>query len=101
VEWTDIIPWLALIGSWFTIAFGVWKFVDGKLVSIRRDITANERAIAEHKLYTALHYVTKQGMTEQMMSLTKAVGDVGVRIDGLNTRLDRVIEANNKPHRMS
>jgi hypothetical protein len=62
-----------------------------------------DKDLQAYKLHVSEHYATKQGVTEQMVALTKAVNDVGdrldKRLDGMTDRLDRVIEASHKPVR--
>lgn len=89
-------------------AFGIWKYVDAKLTSLRTessnkiDATAGLAAMARsdlaaHKLHVAETYVTKAGMQEQTSALMKAIDGVGTRVetrlDGLNDRLDRMYES--------
>lgn len=45
--------------------------------------------LAEHKLHIAEKYVTKEGMTEQTDRIIRTITDVGARVDGLGSRLDR------------
>lgn len=70
-------------------------------VAARADLTAAQ--LAEYKTHVAEQYATKAGVTEQMITLTKAVNDVGERLDkrldAMTERLDRVIEANHKSER--
>jgi hypothetical protein len=51
-----------------------------------------EKQHADYKLHVAETYVTKQGMSEQTDRIMKAINDVGIRVDGLGSRLDRFYE---------
>lgn len=112
----DIATWLGVIAALGGLAFAVWKFMDNKInksedrsskkadiAVAKAELTASQ--FADYKLHIAENYATKAGMTEQVIALTKAVNDVGDRIDkrldGMTDRLDRVIEAGNKPHRVT
>jgi hypothetical protein len=46
-----------------------------------------------HRLHTAETYVTKAGMQEQTALLMKSIEHVADRVDGINTRLDRILES--------
>lgn len=69
----------------FGYAFGVWKYVDGKITSVRDDL-------ASHKLHAAETFATKSGMAEQTNQLLRAIESIGNRIDSLGERMDRVFE---------
>lgn len=60
-------------------------------------VGATKDELAAHKLHTAETYVTKTGMQEQTQAIMKAIDSVAERLDGMNSRLDRVFEA--KPAR--
>lgn len=77
----------------FGAIFGVWKYLDGKLTSARKETDGVARDLAAHKLHTAETYVTKAGMQEQTSQILRSIEGVGNRIDGLNERLDRLYEA--------
>ncbi|RUW52990.1 MAG: hypothetical protein E5Y51_23420 [Mesorhizobium sp.] len=62
-----------------------WRF--STIISKVRD------ELAAHKLHTAETYVTKTGMQEQTQAIMKAIDSVAERLDGMNSRLDRVFEA--------
>ncbi|MDO3431206.1 hypothetical protein QWJ46_00765 [Rhizobium sp. CBN3] len=76
----------------FGTLFGIWKYLDGKLMIQRRDTEKVSNDLAAHKLHVAESYVTKAGMQEQTSQIMKAIEGVGNRIDGLNERLDRLYE---------
>lgn len=77
----------------FGAIFGIWKYLDGKLTSARKETDSVARDLAAHKLHTAEIYVTKAGMQEQTSQILRSIEGVGNRIDGLNERLDRLYEA--------
>lgn len=52
----------------------------------------NGKQLSDYKLHVAETYVTKQGMSEQTDRIMKAINDVGNRVDGLGSRLDRFYE---------
>ena len=83
--------------------WAIWWRIDGRVGAAKDKADAVDKTLSDYKLHVAEHYATKTGVTEQMITLTKAVNDVGermeTRIDGMNQRLDRVIEANHKPTR--
>ncbi len=78
--------------SVFGTLFGIWKYLDGKLTTARRDTEKVGADLAAHKLHIAETYVTKAGMQEQTGQIMKAIDGVGIRLDGLNGRLDRLYE---------
>lgn len=84
----------------FGAMFGVWKYVEGRIVSAKAEAVARADAahqlaakardeIAAQRLHTAEVYVTKQGMVEQTSQIMRAIEAVASRIDGLYERLDR------------
>lgn len=88
----------------FGYAFGVWKYVDGKITAVRNEASTRIDAasalvalarveISEHKIHSAETFATKDGMQRQTDQLLKAIESVAVRINGLNERLDRVFES--------
>ncbi|MBX4941189.1 hypothetical protein [Rhizobium binae] len=81
----------------FGTLFGIWKYLDGKLVAQRHDTERVASDLSAHKLHVAEAYVTKAGMQEQTSAIMRAIEGVGNRIDGLNERLDRLYE--NQPRR--
>jgi len=94
---------VAFFVAMFGSIFGVWKYLDSKLVSIRSEAhtaAAGVQALASlareelaaHRLHTAETYVTKQGMQEQTTQIMRAIEGVGSRIDGMNERLDRAFD---------
>lgn len=73
-------------------AFGVWKYVDGKIGTVRDDLS-------DHKLHAAETFATKAGMQEQTNALLRAIEGIASRIDGLGERIDRIFES--RPTRRS
>lgn len=91
----------------FGFIFGLWKYVDAKLMGVKQDaaiVASSAQATASlareelsaHRLHVAEHYVTKAGMQEQTAQIMKAIDSFGERLDvglsGVNQRLDRVFE---------
>lgn len=91
---------MAVVGFFLAVfgtLFGIWRYLDGKLTSARKDTEKVASDLSAHKLHTAETYVTKAGMQEQTGQIMRAIEGVGNRIDGLNDRLDRLYE--NQPRR--
>jgi hypothetical protein len=97
---------IALIGSLVAVVsgvLGVWWRIEGR---IRAAETASaikaESAFAavqlvagnlsEHKLHVAETYVTKSGLRETTEQIMGAIADIKSSVNGLSTRLDRIIE---------
>lgn len=89
----EIMAVVGFIVMLFGAIFGIWKYLDGKLTSARKETDSVARDLAAHKLHTAETYVTKAGMQEQTSQILRSIEGVGNRIDGLNERLDRLYEA--------
>lgn len=51
-----------------------------------------QRDLAEHKIFVATNYVTKQGQAEQTAQLLRAIENIGNRIDSISERIDRAFE---------
>lgn len=97
---------MAVVGFFvmlFGALFGVWKYLDGRLASVRTEASnaaASATAVASlareelaaHKLHTAQNYVTKQGMQESTAQLLRAIEGLGSRIDSISERIDRAFE---------
>jgi hypothetical protein len=81
----------------FGTIFGVFKFLDGKFVSLREKLDGVDKDLSDHKLHVAEHYVSKQGHRESTEMLLSAITEVKSAIDGTNQRIDRMFEA--KPRR--
>lgn len=95
---------IVLIGALAT----VWFRVEGKISEAKKEAsgvaaaanalaTLTRQELSEHKLHVAETYATKQGMQEQTGQIMRAIESVGHRIDGMNERLDRAFENQNKP----
>ncbi len=82
---------LTLFGS----VSGVWWRIEGKVKGAEDRADKAREDLSIHKLHVAEFYVTKAGMHEQTLALTRMIDAIGNKIDGLNERLDRVIE--NRP----
>lgn len=97
---SDTPTWEALSGlvAFLAILGGAWWRWSGMIGAVKDDLQ-------NHKLHVSETYATKASVAEQTLTLTKAINDVGERVekrlDGMNDRLDRVIEANHKPVRRS
>lgn len=81
-----------------TIAGAFWRF----WALIAEAGSKGQKAqddLASYKTHVAELYVTKAGMNEQTAQIMKAIDGVGDRLDGVNLRLDRVIETAQKPTR--
>ncbi|TIL38510.1 hypothetical protein [Mesorhizobium sp.] len=97
---------MAVVGFFillFGFIFGLWKYVDAKLMGVKQDAAVVASAaqataslareeLGAHKLHVAEHYVTKAGLAEQTTQIMKAIDGVADRLDGVNQRLDRVFE---------
>lgn len=92
----EIMAVVGFILMLFGAVFAVWRYIDGKLVSLRSSQEVAALALQEHRLHVAETYATKAGMQEQTAQLLRAIEGVGNRIDGLHERLDRAFE---KPSR--
>lgn len=86
-----------LLGS----AFGVWKYVDAKLVSMRDETGKSVQGatalshlalekIHEHKLHVAETYLTKQGMREAIEPVMDAIHGVKSAVDRMGGRIDGI-----------
>lgn len=97
--WAVIAAFLALSAA----GWGIWWRIAGQIKDVEQKAEATREDLNSYKLDVAERYATKAGVTDQMMSVTKAVTDMGERIDKrldtMTDRLDRVIEANHKPVR--
>jgi len=90
ITWEMIIGLIAIGGA---IA-GVWRQVSGGISKVANDLQA-------HKLYAAETLATKDGVSQHYDMVAKSIADIGDRVekrlDGMNERLDRVIEAGQRP----
>jgi len=103
---------VAFFVAMFGSIFGVWKYLDSKLVALRAEAqalasTATAMAslareeLAAHRLHVAETFATKAGLQEQTGQLLRAIEGVGNRIDGMNERLDRAFESQAPRRRMA
>lgn len=90
--------------------FMTWEFFVGLVTlfatieSIRRHqgnkIEKLNTDLQEHKLHVAETYAAKTGVNAQFESVSSSINEIGKRmesrLDGMNERLDRVIEAGHK-----
>jgi len=82
----EIMYAVSFIVTLMGFAFGLWKYVDSKISTVRDELQ-------KHELNVAQNYVTKAGMQEQTSQLLRAIESIAGRIDSISERLDRVIEA--------
>lgn len=105
IDWTLNVGSLISIGTIIVGVAGSYAYQRFSVQTARK--TAEEASntvralngdLQAHRLYCAETYATKHGLTEQMTTMTKAIHDLGERVDrrldGMNERLDRVIESN-------
>lgn len=88
--------------------FGIWKYIDGKLTTVRAECATKIDAVAalatmarseisDQRLHASETFATKTGMQEQTNSLLRAIEGIASRIDGLGERIDRMWESHAKP----
>lgn len=91
----------------FGFFFGLWKYVDGKIGSARKDgaeaagaatalASLAREELAAHKLHVAEHYVSKQGHRESTEQIMEAISGVKSAVDAMTLRIDRVVEGQPK-----
>lgn len=83
MTWEQLITAGGFVIGLFVAVFGVWKYIDSKISSVRTDVAQAEKALAEHRTHVAETYVTKTGMHEQTSQIMNAINGVASRIDGL------------------
>jgi hypothetical protein len=97
--WTVLLAFLTVSGA----GWAIWWRIAGQIKEVEKQTDGLEREFNHYKLHVAETFATKSGLTESMVSVTKAVTDMSERIDKrldtMTDRLDRVIEANHKPVR--
>lgn len=87
---------------------GVWWRIEGRLDKTRDACKAEADAAAalatlagqrlnDHQLYCSQTYIQKSDIKEFRDELMGRLGDVGSKVDHLNDRMDRVIEAAARP----
>lgn len=88
----EAITWeflVSLVGVFATIE-GIRRHQANKIEKINEDLQS-------HKLEVAKTYASQASVNSQFMSVTSSINEVGKRmedrLDGMNERLDRVIEA--------
>ena len=86
---TELVAFIILV---FGAVSGVWWRVEGKVKGAEDKAGAVGAELSEFKLRTAETYATKAVMEAQTAQIMKAIDGVGERIEGVNLRLDRVIE---------
>lgn len=90
--WAQLVGGIGFFVMLFGAIFGVWKYLDGKLTTARKETAAVERDLAAHRIHTAEIYVTKAGLSEQTSQIMKALDSVGAKIDRTNERLDNLMQ---------
>jgi hypothetical protein len=97
---------MAVVGFFvmlFGFLFGIWKYVDGKIVKVRDDGQAGIAAVtavaslareelAAHRLHVAETYITKAGMRETTEQIMDAISGVKAAVDHMTVRVDRIVE---------
>jgi hypothetical protein len=97
---------LLQLGPFFTAvlgALGLWWKLEGRIKAAENAATLKAEAavasaqilaaqLAEYKLHVSETYVTKSGLRETTEQIMAAIGDVKSSVNGLTTRLDRIIE---------
>lgn len=106
IDGTINLPTLLTFFVTFAAAVAWMVRLEGRVTANARDTTDNERKIeainglvlllekqlAEYKTHVAEHYATKKGMAEQTDRIMKGLADLGGRLDGLGSRLDRIYD---------
>lgn len=107
---TGTITWEMIFGlsTLAGLIFGVWVRVEARIraaaeeaglkalaAQLKADTAAAE--LSQYKIYVAEHYASKDGVTRQFDLVSQSIAEFGSRmekrLDGMNERLDRVIEA--------
>ncbi|WP_435655037.1 hypothetical protein [Brucella pituitosa] len=99
----EIMGVVGFIVMLFGFLFGLWKYVEGHIKTVRSECGAKAEAatelaaltrqeLSDYKLRAAETFATKAGMQEQTSQIMRAIESVANRIDGLTERMDRVFE---------
>lgn len=102
---------MAVVGFFvlvFGAMFGVWRYVESKIVSVRQDATtaaSTAQATATlthddlqaHKLHVAETYVSKQGLREAVEPIMDAIQGVKGAVDHLGGRIDGIYHQGGAP----
>jgi hypothetical protein len=98
---TELMGAVAFMLTFAAAVGGLYKYINAQVSAPTKIANETQRELAAYQRHVAETYATKAGMTEQMNALGEAVRSVGDRVekrlDGMNERLDRVIETNHKP----
>ena len=112
ITWETVLGLIALAG----VISGIWFRLEGKiklaqdsasLPGTAAQTTANstQTDLLSFKLYCAETFATKGGVDKTFEIVAKSIIDVGARmeqrLDGMNERLDRVIEASKTAARVN
>lgn len=79
-----------------TLASGAFWRMWALIAEAKSSGDVAQRQLAEYKAHAAEHFATKDGMQRQTDQLLRAIESVASRIDGLNERLDRAFESNQR-----
>lgn len=82
ITWEAVISLVGLVAVVSTLW---WRFSS--------NVSNVDKDLQQHKLHVAQTYATKNGVAEQMTDIKAAIAEVGRGVNGVNERLDRVIEA--------
>jgi hypothetical protein len=91
--------WIMEYLSWETIGvvIGIFATIEGIRRHQANKIERIDKDLSEHKLKVAETYASKDTVNSQFLSVSTTINEVGKRmedrLDGMNERLDRVIEA--------
>jgi hypothetical protein len=97
---------LGLIVTLVTLVGGVlavWWRIEGRIKAAENVATLKAESafaaaqmlaekLAEHRLHSAETFVTKAGLRETTEQIMTAIGDIKSSVNGLSSRLDRIIE---------
>ncbi len=101
---TEVIALLSSIVGLAGAITGIWWRIENRIKAAEKDAATLVSALdgsarmlagqlAEHRLHVAETYVTKQGHRESTEQIMGAIADVKASMNGLTTRLDRIIES--------
>ena len=93
-----VIFFIAVMGA----LSGVWWRIDAQIGKAKGELTTTVSALeakasltatqlAEYKIHVAEHYISKSGHREANQHVMDALADMKSAIDGINTRIDRVL----------
>lgn len=82
---------------------GIWIRIENRIKQAEKEAAIKTEAavvhaqllasqLGEYKLHVSESYVTKSGLRETTEQIMSAIGDIKSSVNGLTTRLDRIIE---------